>query len=132
MKQLFCILLVCTLASFNTPSEKTTFQTYSIYFINYSGAGSDITVTLGNNQWVTPYTDPGNGGFFTLGQAEEGGYGLTLHQNSPDGLPRYVQIEDPNYQYPVPNRPWYYWSSGDFYGSLQVNDIVNTISVGYL
>ncbi len=134
MKQLLCILLVCTLASFNFPSPNTTAapqpvrSDYSVNFINYGGAGSDLTITMGSTQWVTWSFE----GQITLGQLPEGGYGLTLSQNNPDGLPRYVQIEDPNYQYPIPNRPWYYWSSGDFYGSVQVNDIITTISVGYL
>lgn len=136
MKQLLSVMLVCTLASFNFPASQKTdtqqpvkinFSTYSVWYINYGGAGSDLTVSIGPNQWVTPSEE----GTQFLGSAEEGSYGLSITKNTPDSTPRYVQLEDPFYE-GTPPFYYFYWSTGDFYGSFNINSTFNEISVGWL
>jgi hypothetical protein len=136
MRQLLCVMLVLTLASFTYPVKKTgdaprTVKTKTnlfdspVYFINYSGAASGMTVYIGSNAVAI---DDNTG---SLGYYPEGSYGLNIVKGTPDDTPRYVQIEDPNYE---GTGPFYefYWSSGDFSSSINVNTTWNNVSVGYL
>lgn len=136
MKQLLSMTLVFTLASFISPTRKmgdgkqpvkTKLFDSKVWFTNSDGAANDMTVYIGSYQYA-PYA----GSYYNdlIGEFPEGSYGLTISKSTPDNTPRYLTIEDPNYQ----NWPsqYYYWSSGDFYGSINVNTTWNNIAVGFL
>ena len=127
------MMLVLTLASFTYPvkkmadtprTAKTHLSNYTVYFINYGGAGSNMSIDISGDPVVTDDNTS------SLGSYPEGSYGFAISKLTPDNTLRYVQVEDPNYQGPPPYQ--YFWSSGDFYGTINVNDIWDNISVGYV
>jgi hypothetical protein len=136
MKQLLSIMLVFALASFTSPGRQSTdvrqavkTQTpvnSTVWLANYSGAANDMVITIGSTSFNTTYFDP-SWGFAqeTVGYFPESNYYLQIAKITPDAVPRRVYIEDPYYQ----DQSGYYWSTGDFTGSINVNPTFNYISV---
>jgi len=135
MKQVLGIMLVLALTSFAVPGSKTTgapeavkakapFNS-TVYLANYGGAANDMVIYIGAYSFNTTYADPNNFWQETIGYLPEGSYGLLISKLTPDSTPRRVYIEDPFYQ----DQFGFYWSTGDFSGSINVNTTFNYISV---